>query len=210
MRNDPERVAELLGLPKQSSSCSACASAMPPTQAAGEVKPRLPQSDRAAPRRATTATPRAAERKAYDAEMATFSARHEMQAATWTQRVLNRLGPIKSMNGRERMRDRAGGTRLRGRAKPRAPARNSRPSLPFLSRDFRSGKETHHEPRHSARASAAARWPSPAWHGASLASALDRARRPRPPATKPEAGKPPAAAAATSSKPETVEQRIRR
>ena len=36
--------------------------------------------------------------------MSRFSQRHELQAATWTQRVLNRLGPIKSMNGRERMR----------------------------------------------------------------------------------------------------------
>ena len=41
---------------------------------------------------------------AYDAEMTKFSARHELQAATWTQRVLNRMGPLKSMNGRERMR----------------------------------------------------------------------------------------------------------
>ena len=40
----------------------------------------------------------------YDAEMAKFSARHELQAATWTQRVLNRLGPIKAMNGRETLR----------------------------------------------------------------------------------------------------------
>ena len=45
-----------------------------------------------------------AERKIYDAEMARFSQRNELQATTWTQRVLNRLGPIKSMNGRERMR----------------------------------------------------------------------------------------------------------
>jgi hypothetical protein len=36
--------------------------------------------------------------------MTKFSARHELQAATWTQRVLNRMGPLKSMNGRERMR----------------------------------------------------------------------------------------------------------
>ena len=41
----------------------------------------------------------------HDAEMMRFSARQEMQAGTWTQRVLNRLGPIKSMNGRERLRD---------------------------------------------------------------------------------------------------------
>jgi hypothetical protein len=45
-----------------------------------------------------------AERRAHDEEMMRFSARHELQAGTWTQRVLNRLGPIKSMNGRERMR----------------------------------------------------------------------------------------------------------
>ena len=45
-----------------------------------------------------------AERLVHDEEMVRFSARHELQAGTWTQRVLNRLGPIKSMNGRERMR----------------------------------------------------------------------------------------------------------
>ena len=36
--------------------------------------------------------------------MAKFSARNEMQATTWTARMLNRMGPIKSMNGRERIR----------------------------------------------------------------------------------------------------------
>ena len=36
--------------------------------------------------------------------MATFSTRNELQAATWTQRMLNRMGPIKSMNGRETIR----------------------------------------------------------------------------------------------------------
>ena len=45
-----------------------------------------------------------AERRAHDEEMMRFSARHELQAGTWTQRVLNRLGPLKSMQGRERMR----------------------------------------------------------------------------------------------------------
>ena len=45
-----------------------------------------------------------ADRPAYDAEMSKFSNRHELQATTWTQRVLNRMGPLKSMNGRERMR----------------------------------------------------------------------------------------------------------
>jgi nitroreductase len=103
MRNDPERVAALLELPRQSFVVFGLCVGYAAEQAAGEVKPRLPQSivvhhDRYHGRNT------AAERAAYDAEMARFAARHEMQASTWTQRVLNRLGPIKSMNGRERMR----------------------------------------------------------------------------------------------------------
>jgi nitroreductase len=103
MRNDPERVAALLGLPKQSFVVFGLCVGYATAEAAGEVKPRLPQSvvvhhDR------YDGNAKAAERTAYDGEMAKFAARHEMQASTWTQRVLNRLGPIKSMNGRERMR----------------------------------------------------------------------------------------------------------
>ena len=54
--------------------------------------------------RRAEAAPAAGSAKIHDAEMAKFSARHELQAATWTQRVLNRLGPLKSMNGRETIR----------------------------------------------------------------------------------------------------------
>jgi len=104
MRNDPIKVAELLGLPPQSFVVfGLCVGYAADGKAEGEVKPRLPQSvvlhhDR------YDATKEAALRSTYDAEMAKFSARHELQAATWTQRVLNRLGPIKSMNGRETIR----------------------------------------------------------------------------------------------------------
>ncbi|HEY4169126.1 MAG TPA: NADPH-dependent oxidoreductase [Reyranella sp.] len=103
MRNDPERVAKLLGLPRQSFVVFGLCVGYATAEGAGEVKPRLPQSvvvhhDR------YDGDARATERTAYDGEMAKFAARHEMQASTWTQRVLNRLGPIKSMNGRERMR----------------------------------------------------------------------------------------------------------
>jgi nitroreductase len=103
MRNDPERVAKLLGLPKQSFVVFGLCVGYPTEQAGGEVKPRLPQSivvhqDGYDGRNADS------ERQTYDGEMAKFAARHEMQATTWTERVLNRLGPIKSMNGREKMR----------------------------------------------------------------------------------------------------------
>ncbi len=103
MRNDPVRVHKLLELPPQAFVVFGLCIGYASGEAAGEVKPRLPQStvlhhDR------YDASKEAAQRAVYDAELSTFSARHELQAATWTQRVLNRLGPIKSMNGRERMR----------------------------------------------------------------------------------------------------------
>ena len=103
MRNDPVRVASLLGLPKQSFVVFGLCAGYATEKAAGEVKPRLPQGivlhhERYDPGQ------KAALHQTYDAEMTKFSQRHELQAATWTQRVLNRLGPIKSMNGREKMR----------------------------------------------------------------------------------------------------------
>jgi nitroreductase len=103
MRNDPVRVAELLGLPRNAFVVFGLCVGYATEKSIGEVKPRLPQ-DTVLHREQYDAAKEAAERQLYDAEMATFSQRHELQAATWTQRVLNRLGPIKSMNGRERMR----------------------------------------------------------------------------------------------------------
>lgn len=103
MRNDPIRVAELLGLPTQSFVVFGLCVGYATDKAAGEVKPRLPQGV-VLHREHYDAAQEAAQRAVYDAEMSRFSARHELQAATWTQRVLNRLGPIKSMNGRETLR----------------------------------------------------------------------------------------------------------
>lgn len=103
MRNDPVRVAELLGLPPRAFVVFGLCVGYADPKAKNEVKPRLPQStvlhhDCYDPARGS------ADRPAYDTEMSKFSARNEMQATTWTQRMLNRMGPIKSMNGRERMR----------------------------------------------------------------------------------------------------------
>ncbi len=103
MRNDPVRVAKLLGLPRQSFVVFGLCVGYAAEKAAGEVKPRLPQGIVLHHERYDSGQ-EATLRQAYDAEMTKFSQRHEMQAATWTQRVLNRLGPLKSMNGREKMR----------------------------------------------------------------------------------------------------------
>ncbi|MBV8192019.1 MAG: NADPH-dependent oxidoreductase [Alphaproteobacteria bacterium] len=103
MRNDPVRVARLLGLPAQAFVVFGLCVGYADSAAKAEVKPRLPQSAVLHHGRYGAAA-ETADRGAYDAELAAFSARNEMQATTWTQRVLNRLGPIKSMNGREKMR----------------------------------------------------------------------------------------------------------
>jgi nitroreductase len=103
MRNDPERVAELLGLPKQCFVLFGLCVGYATGQAAGEVKPRMPQAMMLHRERYDASNAHAL-REVHDSEMLRFSARHELQAGTWTQRVLNRLGPIKSMNGREKMR----------------------------------------------------------------------------------------------------------
>jgi nitroreductase len=103
MRNDPVRVARLLGLPEKAFVVFGLCVGYATEKGIGEVKPRLPQATVLHLER-YDASREAAERETYDAEMKIFSKRHELQAATWTQRVLNRLGPIKSMNGREKIR----------------------------------------------------------------------------------------------------------
>ncbi|MBS0224515.1 MAG: NADPH-dependent oxidoreductase [Proteobacteria bacterium] len=103
MRNDPVRVAELLGLPRQAFVVFGLCVGYATEKAVGEVKPRLPQGIVLHHER-YDAGQEAKLRQSYDAEMTKFSQRHELQAATWTQRVLNRLGPLRSMNGREKMR----------------------------------------------------------------------------------------------------------
>jgi nitroreductase len=103
MRNDPVRVAELLGLPPRAFVVFGLCVGYADPKAKNEVKPRLPQSI-VLHYNGYDPAPEARDRPTYDAEMSKFSARHELQAATWTQRVLNRMGPLKSMNGRERMR----------------------------------------------------------------------------------------------------------
>ncbi|HYX03680.1 MAG TPA: nitroreductase family protein [Reyranella sp.] len=103
MRNDPVRVAGLLGLPPRAFVVFGLCVGYPDPKAKHEVKPRLPQST-VLHRERYDAAREATDRPAYDAEMAKFTARNDMQVTTWTQRVLARMGPIKSMNGREGMR----------------------------------------------------------------------------------------------------------
>ena len=103
MRNDPVRVAKVLGLPPKAFVVFGLCVGYATEKAAGEVKPRLGQAMVVHHER-YDARHEAAGRKIYDDELSRFSQRQELQTTTWTQRVLNRLGPIKSMNTREKMR----------------------------------------------------------------------------------------------------------
>jgi len=98
-----QRVAALLGLPPGATPVfGLCVGhALPGRE--GAVKPRLPQE--AVLHRERYDANDAPHRAAYDPRMAEFSARHEMGATTWTQRVIARLGTIKALNGRDRLKD---------------------------------------------------------------------------------------------------------
>ena len=104
MRNDPQRVAELLELPSGAAVVFGLCVGYAKPESAAEVKPRLPQSVILHRDRYTYET-EAQERAAYDARLEAFSRRHEMSAYTWTQRVVARMATIKALNGRERLKD---------------------------------------------------------------------------------------------------------
>jgi nitroreductase len=103
MRNDVERVARILELPKGAAGVfGLCVGYADPSTVA-EIKPRLQQdailfTDRYA------VPDEAAQRTAYDGKLATFSKRNEMMHQSWTERVISRIAKTKSLNGRDRLR----------------------------------------------------------------------------------------------------------
>ncbi len=100
LRNDVERVAGLLGLPPGAVGVFGLCVGYAANP--GEVKPRLPQATVLHHERYGTDA-EAAQRAAYDALLRDFSARNEMGPETWTRRVINRIGTLKAMAGRDRL-----------------------------------------------------------------------------------------------------------
>jgi hypothetical protein len=64
------------------------------------VKPRLSQ-DLVLHRETYDTRHESAHRAAYDAVLESFAARQEMAIDTWTRRVINRMGKIAAMAGRD-------------------------------------------------------------------------------------------------------------
>ncbi len=102
LRNDPEQVAQLLALPPGVMGVFGLCVGYAAEGVANEVKPRLPQA--AICHHETYGAPdEPALRAAYDGEMAAFSARQGMDSDNWSRRVLQRMGSIKALNGRDRL-----------------------------------------------------------------------------------------------------------
>ncbi|TDG28346.1 NADPH-dependent oxidoreductase [Paracraurococcus ruber] len=102
LRNDPLKVAEVLGLPPGVMGVFGLCVGYPKPRAEGEVKPRLPQGV-VLHRGRYDAGPEPTARAAYDAEMSAFSQRNEMAADSWTQRVIARIGTVRALRGRDRL-----------------------------------------------------------------------------------------------------------
>ena len=104
LRNDPERVAAELGLPPKAMAVfGMCVGRENPAKPA-EIKPRLPQALVAFRGRYA---PHPSEKDlvaAYDETLAAFSRSQGMGDVNWSSRLLARMGSIKGLNGRERMR----------------------------------------------------------------------------------------------------------
>ncbi len=104
LRNDPERVAAALGLPPRAMAVfGMCVGYENPARPAA-IKPRLPQTmvlfrERYAPHPAEQELA-----AAYDATLAAFSRSQGMGDVNWSSRLFARMGSVKGLNGRDRMR----------------------------------------------------------------------------------------------------------
>ncbi|MFC3125145.1 NADPH-dependent oxidoreductase [Pseudoroseomonas globiformis] len=100
LRNNVERVAELLNLPPGAAGVFGLCVGYADEARSAEVKPRLPQPA-VLHRERYDAAGEPVHRAAYDQALASFSARHEMSAYRWTDRALSRWGRIASLHGRD-------------------------------------------------------------------------------------------------------------
>ncbi len=102
LRNDPPEVARVVGLPTGAFGVFGMCVGYASAAAATEVKPRLPQ-DVIVHHDVYDTAGETVHRAAYDALLEGFSVRHGMPVDTWTRRVINRMGKIAAMSGRDRM-----------------------------------------------------------------------------------------------------------
>jgi nitroreductase len=103
MRNDVQAVARILGLPPGTVCVFGLCVGYAKPGAESSVKPRLPQPAILYTDKYVTAED-GRHRAAYDAELSRYSKAHEMSQYSWTERVLGRLGTIKALSGRDKLK----------------------------------------------------------------------------------------------------------
>ncbi|WP_429499301.1 NADPH-dependent oxidoreductase [Robbsia andropogonis] len=102
LRNDPERVAALLGLPQRAWAVAGLVVGHPDPAVQTAVKPRLPQlavlhRERYQPDQHTAIAD-------HDRATAAFRDEQGLPPQSWSQLILVRLGPISALKGRDRLR----------------------------------------------------------------------------------------------------------
>ena len=104
LRNNPPGVAAELGLPPRVMPVFGLCVGYADAQYVTDIKPRLPQSV-VLHREQYHAEQEAADIAAYDNAMLAFSQRNGMGDANWIGRVMQRIGKLGGMSGRDKMRD---------------------------------------------------------------------------------------------------------
>lgn len=102
LRNNPQRVAELLKLPQGVMGVFGHCIGYAKPEAKTEVKPRLPQSVILS-HNTYNLGDEMKNREEYDAVLLEFSQRNEMAAGTWTDRLMGRAAKIAGLSGRHQM-----------------------------------------------------------------------------------------------------------
>lgn len=104
MRNDPERVAQLINLPPMSFGVFGLCVGYPSETVVTGVKPRLPQSA-VLHRESYQGQPDSATIARYDVAMRDFQAEQAMKPADWSDQSTKRVEDAKSLSGRHVLRD---------------------------------------------------------------------------------------------------------
>ena len=104
IRNKPEQVAAELGLPPRVMPVFGLAIGYPDPAAAGGIKPRLPQRA-VLHREQYDKAPQPEAVLHYDAQMSDFQREQNMDVIGWLGRTIPRLQSVKSLAGRDRIRE---------------------------------------------------------------------------------------------------------